>query len=40
MIELQSTITCPHCGYQQTETMPTDLCQGSGPRFDRTGGIA
>jgi Membrane transport protein MerF len=26
MIELQSTITCPHCGHQQTETMPTDSC--------------
>jgi hypothetical protein len=27
MIEMQSTITCPHCGHQQTETMPTDSCQ-------------
>lgn len=22
-----STITCPHCAHQQTETMPTDACQ-------------
>ena len=27
MIELQSTITCPHCGHRHTETMPTDFCQ-------------
>jgi hypothetical protein len=27
MIALQSTITCPTCGHQQTETMPTDSCQ-------------
>ena len=27
MIELQSTITCPHCGHPQSETMPTDFCQ-------------
>ena len=27
MIELQSTITCPHCGHQHTETMPADFCQ-------------
>ncbi|WP_253451047.1 GDCCVxC domain-containing (seleno)protein [Natronospira proteinivora] len=26
-IVLQSEITCPHCGYQKTETMPTDACQ-------------
>jgi hypothetical protein len=24
---LESTITCPSCGYQQTEMMPTDACQ-------------
>lgn len=24
---LQSTITCPACGHQETETMPTDACQ-------------
>ena len=24
---LQSTLTCPHCGHQVTETMPTDACQ-------------
>jgi len=23
----ESTITCPECGYQKTETMPTDACQ-------------
>lgn len=22
-----STITCPHCGHQQKETMPTEACQ-------------
>lgn len=22
-----STITCPHCGFQKEETMPTDACQ-------------
>lgn len=27
MLELQSTITCPACGHQATETMPTDSCQ-------------
>lgn len=26
-VELRSTITCPHCGHQKTETMPTDACQ-------------
>ena len=26
-IELRSTLTCPHCGHQATETMPTDACQ-------------
>ena len=26
-MQLQSTITCPHCGHQATETMPTDACQ-------------
>ncbi|WP_254423948.1 GDCCVxC domain-containing (seleno)protein [Rhodanobacter sp. C03] len=24
---LQSTLTCPHCGHQVTETMPADACQ-------------
>jgi len=24
---LESTITCPACGAQRTETMPTDSCQ-------------
>jgi len=26
-IKLQSTITCPKCGHQTTETMPTEACQ-------------
>jgi hypothetical protein len=26
-IILESTITCPHCGHQKEETMPTDACQ-------------
>lgn len=26
-VQLQSTITCPECGHQQEETMPTDACQ-------------
>lgn len=26
-IELHSTLTCPHCGCQASETMPTDACQ-------------
>lgn len=25
-IELQSTLTCPFCGYKETQTMPTDFC--------------
>ena len=24
---LESTITCPACGFTKTETMPTDACQ-------------
>ena len=24
---LESTLTCPQCGHQKTETMPTDACQ-------------
>ena len=27
MIKLQSTITCPKCGHEKEETMPTDACQ-------------
>ncbi|WP_225737675.1 GDCCVxC domain-containing (seleno)protein [Dyella acidiphila] len=23
---LQSTLTCPHCGHQSIETMPTNAC--------------
>ena len=26
-MELRSILTCPHCGHQETETMPTDACQ-------------
>jgi hypothetical protein len=26
-IQLQSTLTCPVCGYQKAETMPVDACQ-------------
>ena len=26
-MELQSTLTCPHCGRAKTETMPMDACQ-------------
>ncbi|PWB94198.1 GDCCVxC domain-containing (seleno)protein [Methylosinus sporium] len=26
-MQLDSTITCPICGGQATETMPTDACQ-------------
>lgn len=30
-LELRSTITCPHCGHQAIETMPTDACVGFYP---------
>ncbi len=26
-VELESTITCPNCGHQKKEIMPTDACQ-------------
>lgn len=26
-IELHSTITCPKCGHQKKENMPTDACR-------------
>ena len=26
-VVLQSTLTCPHCGFRKEETMPTDACQ-------------
>jgi transcription elongation factor Elf1 len=26
-MQLESTITCPRCAHQATETMPTDACQ-------------
>ncbi|WP_158826925.1 GDCCVxC domain-containing (seleno)protein [Mucilaginibacter lacusdianchii] len=26
-IQVQSAITCPHCGHIKEETMPTDACQ-------------
>ena len=25
-IQTRSTLTCPHCGFRSTETMPTDAC--------------
>ena len=27
IFQLQSIITCPKCGYQKNETMPTNACQ-------------
>ena len=27
MVTLESTLTCPFCGFAQRETMPTDRCQ-------------
>ena len=27
MAERTSTLTCPHCGHREAETMPTDACQ-------------
>lgn len=26
-VQLSSVITCPDCGFEQRETMPTDACQ-------------
>ncbi|WP_252929599.1 GDCCVxC domain-containing (seleno)protein [Aliihoeflea sp. 40Bstr573] len=26
-MDLQSAITCPECGHERIETMPTDACQ-------------
>jgi hypothetical protein len=26
-MQLQSTLTCPHCEHQAVETMPVDACQ-------------
>jgi hypothetical protein len=26
-MQLQSTLTCPECGHQASEQMPTDACQ-------------
>jgi hypothetical protein len=26
-IQLESTLTCPECGFQKSETMPVDSCQ-------------
>ena len=33
-MQLESTLTCPECGHQMVETMPTDACQFV---FDRKG---
>lgn len=30
-VELQSEITCPHCGHKAVETMPKDACVGFYP---------
>jgi len=27
VVELDSVLTCPHCGFAARETMPTDACQ-------------
>ena len=27
VVELESTITCPICSHEETETMPTNACQ-------------
>ncbi len=27
LVTLESTLTCPECGFSKTETMPTDACQ-------------
>jgi len=26
-MQIESTLTCPSCGHQSTETMPTNACQ-------------
>lgn len=26
-VVLESTLTCPHCGHEKAETMPTNACQ-------------
>jgi hypothetical protein len=26
-VQLESTLTCPHCGHQASEIMPQDACQ-------------
>jgi hypothetical protein len=26
-VVLESVLTCPHCGFAQSETMPTDACR-------------
>ena len=41
-IETESTVTCPRCGHQKTETMPTDACQFfyDARCYDRTRAIA
>jgi hypothetical protein len=26
-VTLESTLTCPECGFAKSETMPTDACQ-------------
>jgi hypothetical protein len=26
-MQIESTLTCPHCGYRSVEQMPTDACR-------------
>ena len=26
-MQIESVLTCPHCGHQSAETMPTDACR-------------
>jgi hypothetical protein len=26
-MQLESIVTCPHCGFSRAETMPTEYCQ-------------
>jgi len=40
-IILESTLTCPECGFVRTGTMPTDACLGAVPDdVPRTPGVA
>ena len=45
-ILLDSTLTCPYCGYTETETMPTDAyqyfyeCKECGKKFTRSDNLS